>query len=77
METLHTSSKSISLGVIALMNTTNCPACNEVIQFIKEKIDHKESFMLAVTFENDTVHYHAIVSPVQVEKLNNEFKILT
>ncbi len=80
METPHTSHKLqlfIGQKLTLPINKTNCLACDESIQFIEKKIESREPFMLAITFKEGSAHYHAMVSPVQVEKLNNEFKILT
>jgi hypothetical protein len=78
MDTNHTSQLPVVIpqGLTLPANLTNCRACKESIEFIKERIKNDEHFMFAVTYESGTIHYHALISPVQVEKLNKEFQIL-
>jgi hypothetical protein len=58
-------------------NTTGCRACKEAIDFVKEKIEKKENFIIACVYEKGFPHYHAPVSLVQMEKLNVLYKLLT
>jgi hypothetical protein len=78
METPHTSQIPVVIpqGLTLPANLNNCRACKESIEFLNERMKNREDFMFAVTYESGTIHYHALISPVQVEKLNNQFKIL-
>jgi hypothetical protein len=58
-------------------NATSCRACKEVAEHLKKRVENKDNFLLAVSFESGVLHVHAPVSNVQFEHLNKQFNFLT
>jgi hypothetical protein len=57
-------------------NATNCRACKEAMELIDKKKNNRENLAIVISFESGATHYHAPISKVQMEKLNNQYKFL-